>query len=340
MRRPCGRRWPTCSCWTAKRSRTAAWDLPPAQERDLPLPAGPGAHRAPRRRLAGLLVARRPGRAAPARPGRRREAVAELARRRLGYRGMSVQHGPGAPAAAPDGGVAQPTWPHSCRADRRRGPDPRPGRLGDGAGDGGRRHRLQLAGFLVALRAKGETVDELAGLADAMLGTPSGSRSRARRRRRRNRGRPRPHRQHLDHGRAGRRGGRASGGQARQPGGVLGVGAADVLEALGVRLDLPAPRVAQLADEVGITFCFAQLFHPAFRHAAVARRELGVPTAFNFLGPLTNPAQPPAAAVGVADSRMAPIVAGVLAGEGRRPWCSAGTTASTSSRRRRHPACG
>jgi anthranilate phosphoribosyltransferase len=93
-------------------------------------------------------------------------------------------------------------------------------------------------------------------------------------------------------------------------------GAADVLEALGVRLDLPAPRVAELAGEVGITFCFAQLFHPAFRHAAVARRELGVPTAFNFLGPLTNPAQPAAAAVGVADARMAPIVAGVLAARG------------------------
>ena len=91
-------------------------------------------------------------------------------------------------------------------------------------------------------------------------------------------------------------------------------GSADVLEALGVRLDLPAARIAELASEVGITFCFAQLFHPSFRHAAVARRELGVPTAFNFLGPLTNPAQPGAAAVGVADRRMAPLVAGVLAG--------------------------
>jgi anthranilate phosphoribosyltransferase len=93
-------------------------------------------------------------------------------------------------------------------------------------------------------------------------------------------------------------------------------GAADVLEALGVRLDLPPSRVAELAHEVGITFCFAQLFHPAFRHAAVARRELGVPTAFNFLGPLTNPAQPTAGAIGVADRRMAPIVAGVLAARG------------------------
>jgi anthranilate phosphoribosyltransferase len=93
-------------------------------------------------------------------------------------------------------------------------------------------------------------------------------------------------------------------------------GSADVLEALGVRLDLAPQRVAELAVEVGITFCFAQAFHPAFRHAAVARRDLGVPTAFNFLGPLTNPAQPGAAAVGVADARMAPLVAGVLAARG------------------------
>ena len=76
-------------------------------------------------------------------------------------------------------------------------------------------------------------------------------------------------------------------------------GAADVLEALGLRLDLPPDRVAELATEVGITFCFAPVFHPAMRHAGPTRRELGVPTVFNVLGPLTNPAQPAAAAVGV-----------------------------------------
>jgi anthranilate phosphoribosyltransferase len=74
--------------------------------------------------------------------------------------------------------------------------------------------------------------------------------------------------------------------------------------------------VADVARTAGITFCFAQTFHPAMRHTAVARRELGVPTAFNFMGPLTNPAQPGAAAVGVADLRMAPLVAGVLAARG------------------------
>jgi anthranilate phosphoribosyltransferase len=94
-------------------------------------------------------------------------------------------------------------------------------------------------------------------------------------------------------------------------------GSADVLEALGVDLGLAPSRVAEVAEEAGITFCFAQAFHPGFRHAGGVRRELGVPTAFNFLGPLTNPAQPTYAAVGVADARMAPILAGVFAARGR-----------------------
>jgi anthranilate phosphoribosyltransferase len=176
---------------------------------------------------------------------------------------------------------------------------------------------VQLAGFLVALRAKGETVEELTGLVETMLrhavrievpgdcvdvvGT----------------GGDRRHTVNISTMAAivvagsGRRvvkhGNRAASSTS---------GAADVLEALGVRLDLPPQRVAELAAEVGITFCFAQLFHPSFRHAGVARRELGVPTAFNFMGPLTNPAQPPICAVGVADARMAPIMAGVLAARG------------------------
>ena len=90
-------------------------------------------------------------------------------------------------------------------------------------------------------------------------------------------------------------------------------GSADVLEALGVDLALPPERVVELAHEVGITLCFAQTFHPSFRHTAVPRRDLGVGTAFNFLGPLTNPAQPTYAAVGCADARMAPLLAGVFA---------------------------
>jgi anthranilate phosphoribosyltransferase len=94
-------------------------------------------------------------------------------------------------------------------------------------------------------------------------------------------------------------------------------GSADVLEALGVNLTLTPRRVAEVASEAGITFCFAQAFHPAMRHAAVARSGLGVGTAFNVLGPLTNPAQPTYAAVGVADPRVAPLMAGVFAGRGK-----------------------
>ena len=96
-------------------------------------------------------------------------------------------------------------------------------------------------------------------------------------------------------------------------------GAADVLEALGVVIDLPPAASAQIAEEIGIAFLFAPLYHPALRHAGPPRRELGVPTVFNFLGPVANPARPQAQAVGVADPRMGEIIAGVLAGRG----CSA-----------------
>ncbi|MGH3155395.1 MAG: anthranilate phosphoribosyltransferase, partial [Streptosporangiaceae bacterium] len=96
-------------------------------------------------------------------------------------------------------------------------------------------------------------------------------------------------------------------------------GAADVLEALGVVIDLPPQASVQLAAEIGIAFLFAPLYHPGLRHAGPTRRELGVPTVFNFLGPVANPARPQAQAVGVADPRMGAIIAGVLAGRG----CSA-----------------
>ncbi|MDI3390715.1 anthranilate phosphoribosyltransferase [Streptomyces sp. B-S-A8] len=94
-------------------------------------------------------------------------------------------------------------------------------------------------------------------------------------------------------------------------------GSADLLEELDVVIDLPPVTVPQVLAEVGIAFCFAPVFHPAMRHASAVRRQLGVPTAFNVLGPLTNPAAPEAAAIGVADARMAPIVAGVLARRNR-----------------------
>jgi anthranilate phosphoribosyltransferase len=92
-----------------------------------------------------------------------------------------------------------------------------------------------------------------------------------------------------------------------------------VLEALGVVIDLPPEASERLAEQVPIVFLFAPLYHPALRHASVPRRELGVPTVFNFLGPVANPARPAAQAVGVADPRMGDVLAGVLAARG----CSA-----------------
>ncbi|GAA5058640.1 anthranilate phosphoribosyltransferase [Nocardia callitridis] len=93
-------------------------------------------------------------------------------------------------------------------------------------------------------------------------------------------------------------------------------GGADVLEALGVRLALGPESVARCVREVGIGFCFAPVFHPALRFAGAARRELGIPTVFNVLGPLTNPAQPRAGLIGCAFSDLLPVIAGVFAERG------------------------
>lgn len=176
----------------------------------------------------------------------------------------------------------------------------------------------QVAGFLVALRAKGETVDELAGLADVMLAHAHRFDVPGRAVDIVGTGGDRLHTVNISTmaslvvAGAGltvvKHGNRAASSST---------GTADVLENLGIRLDLPVERVAALASEVGITFCFAGAFHPAMRHAGVTRRDLGIPTAFNFLGPLTNPAQPQSSAIGVADARMAGLMAGVFAARGR-----------------------
>ncbi len=197
----------------------------------------------------------------------------------------------------------------------------------------------QIAGFAVALRAKGETVDELAGLVDAMyaVATPISVPGRL-----------------LDV--VGTGGDRSMSVNISTMAAIVAAGAgarvvkhgsrsassqsgsADVLEALGIRLDLPAARVAEVAVEAGITFCFAAAFHPAMRHAAVPRRELGIGTSFNFLGPLANPARPGAQAIGCADPRMGPVMAGVFARRGVDAWVFRGddgvdelTTSTTSS---------
>ena len=93
-------------------------------------------------------------------------------------------------------------------------------------------------------------------------------------------------------------------------------GSADLLEALGINIDLDGVGVETVFAEIGIGFCFAPKFHPAMRFAAPARKELGVPTIFNILGPLANPAKPKAAAIGVANDRMHLLMAEVLAAKG------------------------
>ncbi len=93
-------------------------------------------------------------------------------------------------------------------------------------------------------------------------------------------------------------------------------GAADVLEALGIGIEASAEQIARDLRRIGIGFCFARQFHPGLRHAAAARQQLGIPTIFNFLGPLSNPAQPRSAAVGCSDAAMAPILADVFAQRG------------------------
>ena len=175
----------------------------------------------------------------------------------------------------------------------------------------------QIAGFAVALRMKGETAGELSGLAEAMMehASPIAVPGRL-----------------VDLVGTGGDGARtvnistmgtivaaAAGARMVKHGNraaTSACGAADVLEALGVVIDLPPHATEHLAQEIGIAFLFAPLYHPALRHAAAPRGQLGVPTFFNFLGPVANPARPAAQAVGVADPRMGPILAGVLAGRG------------------------
>ena len=178
---------------------------------------------------------------------------------------------------------------------------------------------VQIAGFAIALRAKGETVAELTGLSAAMLSraTPI----------------------ELPHDAVdvvGSGGDRANTVNVSTMAAIVAAatgvpvvkhgnraassacGTADCLEALGVALDVPPTGQARVLAEAGIVFLFAPMYHQSLRYASPARGELGVPTTFNFLGPLANPARPVAQAVGVADARMAPLIAGVIAGRGHR----------------------
>jgi anthranilate phosphoribosyltransferase len=178
----------------------------------------------------------------------------------------------------------------------------------------------QIAGFGVALRIKGETVGELGGLAGAMLDHAARIEVPGRIADLVGTGGDGAHTVNIST--MGTIVAAAAGARMVKHGNRAAssaCGAADVLEALGVVIDLPPRASAQLAEETGIAFLFAPLYHPGLRHAGPTRRELGVPTVFNFLGPLANPARPQAQAVGVADRRMGEIIAGVLADRG----CSA-----------------
>ena len=94
-------------------------------------------------------------------------------------------------------------------------------------------------------------------------------------------------------------------------------GSADLLEALGVKIDLTGCEVEQTVHKIGIGFCFAPIFHSSMKHSVAARKELGVPTVFNILGPLANPARPIAAAIGVARVELLPLMAQVLLDQGK-----------------------
>jgi len=171
----------------------------------------------------------------------------------------------------------------------------------------------QISAFIVSLRIKGETVDEMTGLVEAMreaavtvdVGEPV-----------------------VDVvGTGGDRSGTfnisttaafvvaGAGAKVAKHGNRSAsskCGSADVLEALGVRIDLEPEDTARMVREVGFGFFFAPRYHPAMRHAGPVRRELGIPTVFNFLGPLANPAGATRQVIGVSDARMAERMIGVL----------------------------
>jgi anthranilate phosphoribosyltransferase len=175
----------------------------------------------------------------------------------------------------------------------------------------------QIGAFLAGLRAKGESVEEMIGLVETMRGFSQ--------------------KVEVDYpvvdtcGTGGDRSGSinvstmaamvvaGAGAKVAKHGNRAmssSCGSADVLEALGVKVDLGPEGVRRCLDEAGVGFCFAPIFHPSMRHAGPIRKELGVPTVFNFLGPLTNPAGARFQAVGVSDKSMAPRMLEVLAALG------------------------
>ncbi|MDO5720116.1 MAG: anthranilate phosphoribosyltransferase [Actinomycetaceae bacterium] len=177
----------------------------------------------------------------------------------------------------------------------------------------------KLSSFLTALRVKGESIDEVRGLADAMqdharrIDVPTDVLDIV------GTGGDGAHTVNISTMAAiviastgipvVKHGNRAA---------TSACGSADVLERLGINLELEPDHLARLLEEVGITFLFANRFHPSMKYAASVRRDLGFPTVFNILGPLTNPAKPQACAIGVSRPEAAEIMAGVFASRGTR----------------------
>lgn len=201
----------------------------------------------------------------------------------------------------------------------------------------------QLVGFIVALRAKGETAEEVSGLLDAVFDAattlPLSDELRDRAVDLVGTGGDRSHSINVSTisalvvAGAGvpvcKHGARAASSKC---------GAADLLEALGVRIELEPAAVVRCIEHAGIGFCLAAAYHPAFRFAAASRREIGIPTVFNLLGPMANPGRVRRQLIGVANPRVAELMITTLRAHGStRSWVVNGggldelTTVGTSS---------
>lgn len=184
---------------------------------------------------------------------------------------------------------------------------------------GGRASEVQIAALLVALRAKGETEDEIRGLVQAMLDNAQSVALDCNAVDIVGTGGDRANTVNISTmaaivaaaagAKVVKHGSRAASSQS---------GTADTLEALGVNISMDPAKQQGVLDRTNIAFLFAALYHSALKNVAGVRKQLAIKTTFNFLGPLANPAQPQAIALGVADDEMAPLMARVLAGRGCR----------------------
>lgn len=184
----------------------------------------------------------------------------------------------------------------------------------------------QIAGFLIALKSKGETAADVDALLDVMLDFAEPLQTSAKVVDTCGTGGDNAHTVNISTmaaivvaacgGKVVKHGNRAASSKC---------GSADLLEALGLPMDLPPTAVSENLERTGITFCFAPTFHPAMKFAGPVRKELGIPTVFNILGPLANPARPAAQVVGVANPKFVKTVAQVLHRRGIKALVVRGT---------------